>query len=648
MTERAPGPPATGDRPRPRRRALLAGGAAVVAAGAVAAVVLTREEDPGPARRAARALATASAEQRWDAVTWAPPATAATVADAYAAATGGLAPAVTGPEVSLVALDETELGEGRARAAYDVAWSAGGERWTYRSSADLVRDGSSDTWQVRWAPSLVHPDLTDGAALTAAREQPARADVLGRDGAAVVTATEVVDVGVQPSRTTDPSATADAVAAVLDVDAATLAARIRDASPDAFVAVLTLRRPDFDAQQERLRPIPGVVFRAGTLPLAPTRAFARALLGAVGDVTAEVVEESQGRYVAGDRAGLSGLQRRYDERLAGVPGTTVTLAGDGGASRALFAVEPRPGQPVTTSLDARVQRAAEDALAEVGPESALVAVDVATGDVLAVANGPATGGDRALTGRFPPGSTFKVVTTLALLQQGLGADETVACTPTYAVEGRSFRNFEGEAFGDVPFRTDFAQSCNTAFASLSSRLGDEDLRSAAAQLGIGTGWDPGVDAFDGDVPVNDSAVDRAAASFGQGRTLVSPLALAVAAASVARGSTAAPRIVLDPAPATAPQAPPAPSPDAVATLRELMRAVVTEGTAVVLRDCPGGDVFAKTGTAEHGRAVPPETHAWLVGWQGGTAFAVFVAEGRSGGTVAAPVARAFLERLAAG
>ncbi|PPK92926.1 cell division protein FtsI/penicillin-binding protein 2 [Kineococcus xinjiangensis] len=636
-----------------RRTALIAGAAgAVVAAGAGAAVVLTRRPDPEPARRAAEAVAAAWNESRWDAVTWDGPVTPAAVTDRYAAATQGLAAGgVTGPEVALAGVDSTRLAEGRARATYDVSWQAGPQRWTYRSTADLVRppEGEPDTWRVRWAPSLIHPELTEGATLTAVREQPPRAEVLGRDGTPVVTDTQVVDVGVHPARTGDPAATAAAVAEVLDVDAAKLTERIRTAEPDAFVPVLTLRRTDFDAQQERLRPVPGVVFRAGVLPLAPTRAFARSLLGGVGEVTAELVEESGGRHVPGDRVGLSGLQRRYDERLGGAPGVLVQLTGGtGAAARTLFEVPASPGEAVGTTLDERVQNAADEVLATVGPQSAIVAVDVPTGDVLAVANGPATGGDRALTGRFPPGSTFKVVSTLALLEKGLTADEPVPCPPTFTVDGRSFRNFEGEALGETTFRTDFAMSCNTAFADLSSRLDDGDLAAAAARLGIGTGWDVGVDAFDGDVPVTESAVDRAAAAFGQGRTLVSPLALAVAAASVARGATVEPRLVVDPAPEGA-AAPPVDLPAAsVATLHELMRAVVTDGTAPVLRDCPGGEVFAKTGTAEHGQQVPPETHAWLVGWQGSTAFAVFVAEGRSGGSTAAPVARAFLERLALG
>jgi len=574
----------------------------------------------------------------------------------YARLAGPLAG--TAPSVEVVSVDDSSAQEGTAsavlRVTFDLAASVGGpagSSFDYESTVRFVRAQDADPgegWSPVWQSAVVHPALASGATLVLDRELPARADVLGRDGSPVVTETAVVRVGVQPSRTTDVQATANSLAGILGIDAAALATRVQQASPDAFVDVITLRRSDYEAQRDQLQPVPGAVFAEGTLPLAPTRGFARALLGTVGQATAEIVEESAGRYAAGDLAGLSGVQRGYDERLAGRAG--IVLSAQGGTDAVaveLVRFEAEPGLTVRTSIDTRVQLVADEALAAAPAPAALVAVDVATGQVLAAANHPVDGGDRALTGRFPPGSTFKVVTTAALLASGLDPQETVACTPTYTVDGRSFSNFEDEAFGDVPFRTDFAMSCNTAFASLSPRLADDDLPITAAELGVGADWEAGVDAFAGDVPVAESAVDLAAASFGQGRTLVSPLAMAVAAASVAAGSLRTPVVVLDPAP----QAPSAPAtaadPAVLATVGDLMRDVVTAGTATVLGGVPGEPVHAKTGTAEYGTAVPPATHAWTIGFQGTLAFAVFVTDGASGGQVAAPLAADFLTRLAA-
>src|SRR5205085_11539184 len=103
--------------------------------------------------------------------------------------------------------------------------------------------------------------------------------------------------------------------------------------------------------------------------------------------------------------------------------------------------------------------------------AAIVVVQASTGEVRAVANAPADSTyDRALTGRYPPGSAFKVVTAAALLQSGVTLDTVVPCPARVVVGGKPFTNFEVEAPGPVPFLTDFARSCNTAFAGASRRL----------------------------------------------------------------------------------------------------------------------------------------------------------------------------------
>lgn len=573
------------------------------------------------------------------------------------------------PQVSVASVERD--GE-RATARLAVTWPVG-QGWSYTTQAALRPLSSGDgTWGSVFAPSVVEPSLSATERLAVQRTPAQRGQVLGRDGAAIVADSPVVDVGVQPSRTTDPSGLAARLAALLDVDGDDLARRVTSASPDAFVPVITLRRADYDAISAQLKPLPGTVFRESTLPLAPTPAFARALLGRVGQATSELVGSSGGRIAAGDTTGLSGLQRTYDERLAGTAGTTVQAVPDEsaqGGPRSLLTADAVAGRPVQLSLDARVQRAADAALAtakskDAQPAAALVAVDVPSGDVLAVANTPTTGADRALTGRYPPGSTFKAVTTTALLATGLAPDRVVPCPATTTVDGRSFRNFEGEALGSVPFAVDFAQSCNTAFVGLASRLGAQDLPDAAAAVGIGGGWASGlgVDASTGDVPADDDPVARAAASIGQGTVLASPLAMAVAASTIARGTWTAPHLVLDPAPGAAegtgtstssPTSASAgaaaePQPDAarLAVVRDLMRQVVTSGTASALSDVPGAPVHAKTGTAEYGSGDTPPTHAWVIGFQGDLAFAVLVENGSSGGTTAVPVAETFLRALA--
>ena len=281
--------------------------------------------------------------------------------------------------------------------------------------------------------------------------------------------------------------------------------------------------------------------------------------------------------------------------------------------------------------------------------SALVAVDVKSGDVLASANSPALGFDRAITGRYAPGSAFKIVTSYSLLGSGKVTPTTpVTCPKTFVVDGRHYKNYEGEELGTPDFADDFAHSCNTAFVQLAGKLGDGDLAKAATDLGL-TGWAAtlGVtNAFDAPVPATNRKTDKASAAIGQGRNEVSPLALAVLAGNVARGSAIAPALVTDPVSEEANRTPKPLDAKTVAQLRDLTAAVVERGTGQVLKGTPGAPVHGKTGTAEFGSKNPPQTHAWFVGYQGDVAFAVLVEEGRSGGTVAAPLAKKFLTALA--
>ena len=124
-----------------------------------------------------------------------------------------------------------------------------------------------------------------------------------------------------------------------------------------------------------------------------------------------------------------------------------------------------------------MQDAAEKALADskLKVPGAVVAVDVKSGEVLAVANSPTSGFDRALTGHYPPGSTFKVATSYAYLTRGITTPAAkVPCPASVTVDGREFTNFAGESVSGSPtFFEDFTISCNTAFVGLSGKLGDE-------------------------------------------------------------------------------------------------------------------------------------------------------------------------------
>ena len=565
-----------------------------------------------------------------------------------AAGMDGLRPQVT------VASAEADEDGATATVTLDVVWDVddSDQDWTYTTTAHMTREDR--TWPLQWSPSVLEPSLASGEGLRLQEAEAPRGRILGAGGAVLVTERPVLRIGIDKTEVA-PEQVADsarALAALLDIDEAGYAAQVEAAGPQPFVEGLVLRddgSSEIDA--DRLGSIPGVAALPDHLPLAPTRTFARPILGTVGEATAELIDASNGALQLGDPTGLSGLQKAKDAPLRGQLGTVVQAvpAEGGDGVRELFRRDPVPGTDVTTTLDPRLQVLAEEILAPVQPASAIVAIQPSTGHVLAAASGPGGQGySTATQGRYAPGSTFKVVTSLALLGAGLDQDSTVACPTTTVVDGRSFKNYDdypSGANGDISLRRAIANSCNTALIGQHEQVSQADLVDAAAALGLGVRHEmDGVPSFTGSVPAEAGATEHAASMIGQGRVEASPLAMAAVAASITRGETVLPRLLVDDIPNPAPQTPP-PDQAGVAAVRDMMRAVVTEGSARFLADVPGEPIGAKTGTAEHGTDQPPRTHAWMIATQGDLAIAVFVEDGAGGAKTAGPLLEDFLRSL---
>lgn len=526
--------------------------------------------------------------------------------------------------------------------------------WSYSAQAVLrPRPGGDDVgWQVVWDPSMVHPDLDDDSVLSVVREQAPRADILGRGGATLVTARPVERVGIDKmllAQTADAGAdvrrSARQLAVLVGIDPAGFVDRAVSAGDEAFVEAIVLRRADADPLRQAVDTIPGARMLADELPLAPTREFARALLGTVGPATAEAVEASAGAVAATDLVGLSGLAAQYDEQLRGSAGFTVTVTSPDDTPTTLFTTEPEPGTPLTTTLDPVLQQLADDVLADVGPPSALVAMRVRTGELVAVASGPGSEGySTATLGRYAPGSVFKVVTALALLRAGAAPDDLLPCASAVTVDGKTFTNysdFPADALGDIPLREALAQSCNTAFVSQVDTLDIDAVTAAAEALGFAEIDGLGFDSFVADVGDPEGRVELAATLIGQGTVLSSPLGVATMAASAVAGAVSP--VLLPDAAASSPDVS-AVTPQQSEQLTDMMRLAVTDGTATVLADLPAPPVVAKTGTAEYGTSTPPDTHGWMVAVHDGLAVTVFVEQAESGSATAGPILREFLSQ----
>ncbi len=524
-------------------------------------------------------------------------------------------------------------------------------RLQYDGRLALVRrdqddDGAdADAWRIAWDPSSLHPALRPDLRFRLGVVWPTRAPIVGAAGATLASTSDTVVVGLQPDRILDLAQVQAVLTQQLGTDPAAVAAALDDpgVGPGHFVPVSRVERDRFAPIRAVLEPVPGVFFQQGSGRVTPTDEFALHLLGRVGEITAERLDQLGAPYEAGDQVGLSGLEAAYERQLAGLPSGEVRLVDASDVEVAVVAQFPgTPPEPLVLTLDPRVQQAADQALVGIDEPAAIVAIDAATGDVRAVSARPLDEAfNRAFDGQYPPGSSFKVVTAEALVASGIGPDTVVACEPLATIGGKPFKNFEDESFGSIPFRTAFAHSCNTAFVTLADELSDADLVAAASRFGFGVDYDAGVGASGGDFPDPGDAADRASSAIGQGRVLASPLHMASVAAAVASGTWRAPRVLGAGSPSAVAVAPVVLAPATVAVLADLMREVVRTGTGTAAA-VAGLEVAGKTGTAEFGRADPPETHAWFIGFRGSLAFAVLVEGGGVGGQVAAPIAARFL------
>jgi cell division protein FtsI/penicillin-binding protein 2 len=519
--------------------------------------------------------------------------------------------------------------------------------WSYQGRLRLVR--RERQWRVDWSPAAIHPDLGPGLRFQRVRSWPERAPILAADGSRLAGPAPVVTVNLVGERVKDPAEVAAALREHAGVGSAQVRAALADAErrPNQLVPVVTLPKDRYLQVKADLYPVPGLSFQEGSgrLPSGPTSA--RVLVGRVEPVTADDLKRLDGPYQAGDLTGHgNGLEAAFERQLAGTPSGEVRLAGqDGAAAKVLHRFPGEEGRPLETTIDPGLQRAGERALSGVRKLAALVAVRPSTGDLLAVVSSPFEGYNRAMLGRYPPGSTFKVVTAGALLEGGLRPGAQVDCPKEATVGGRRFGNFEDEVLGRITFADAFAHSCNTAFVRLAAeRLDGAKLVAAAGRFGFGVAPSPGIPAVTSRVPSPADEAELAAEAFGQGRVTASPLQMAMVAAAVADGRWRQPRLAAGDADAgsggNGEQAPDPLDGRVAGTLRSLMRQVVTEGTAAPA-GLPAG-VGGKTGTAEFGSGSPLPTHAWFIGFRGDLAVSVLVEDGGVGGRVAAPIAARFL------
>jgi penicillin-binding protein 2 len=453
--------------------------------------------------------------------------------------------------------------------------------------------------------------------------------------------------------------------------------------------------------EERKLELPGVLVEVEPQRVYPTSTFAAHLLGFVREVSDEQMK--QGRYRRGDMIGQSGLERVLDEYLRGRDGgERIEVDALGRPVQVMKREEPYPGAQVVTTVDRRIQEAAERAMA--GRAGAVIVMDPRNGDVLAITSSPAfpldrfTGNldreewlrvvrdpmtplmNRALQSQYAPGSLFKVIVTAAGLQEGsLTPMDRTYCNGEYRLGAWTFKDWRAGGHGHVDLRSALVQSCNIFFYQAGLKVGPEAIARYARSFGLGapSGIDLGSEK-PGLVPFVEwrrhrsgrgwQSGDTINMSIGQGPLLVTPLQVARMMAAVANGGILwKPRLVQRVELADGSLAYSASSkmtgrvdlsPVVWSFLRHALSGAVNEGGTGAAARIPGVEIAGKTGTAQSvakSDSAKGQDHAWFASFAPAEdpeyVVVVLVERGGRGGQVAAPIARQiyqaiFLEKVA--
>ncbi|WP_150460509.1 penicillin-binding transpeptidase domain-containing protein [Nesterenkonia ebinurensis] len=555
---------------------------------------------------------------------------------------GGLTPEVQVGGIEVIEPAEDSVRSPTAEATFDHIWDleeigVDDEEWTYTTTGSYTYDEEIDTWLLEGATQLIMPGYAGYEPISISTTTPDRGRIMDGTGRSIVHNRDVVRIGIDKTQLDseeDQAAAARELAGAVGIDPDAYEQRVDSYGEQAWVEAITVRTDGGHVTAAEVETIPGVHLIYDQMPLAERSDFAPNLLGRVGEVTAEHLEDDP-TLNPGDMIGLSGIQAVHEDTLRGSPGMRITMG-----ETELYSAAPQDGEDVHTGLLPRVQDLAQDIVDDQEVTAAIVAIQPSTGAILAAAshNPDTPSVDTATQSTYAPGSTFKVVSGLAMLRNGLSPSSTVQCPNSVTVHGQQFQNvvgYDSQYLGSIPFSTAMAVSCNTTFVAAYDDVTSAELAQAAADLGMDNEVGVGIYAIKAQVSEDAELNLHASNLFGQGTVETSTLGMAAVSASIADGRTVHPWLV---------EREDHPQEGGLTVeeaedLRQLLRGTIEHGTLSFLDPIPGPHVYAKTGTAEAGGDDP---HTWVIGSQGDLAVAIFLEEGEWGSTDNGPLLRQFL------
>ncbi|HHV78352.1 MAG TPA: penicillin-binding protein 2 [Firmicutes bacterium] len=538
--------------------------------------------------------------------------------------------------------------------------------------------------------------------------QAPRGDILDRNLQPLASSRPAFSVSIMLLNPNDALESAKKLGAIIGKDPGELVRKVQEGlklRPFDSVKVASDISPEIHTQiAEMLDELPGVVIEAEPIRYYPQGSLAAHVLGYVHEISQEQLSKPQFQsYKPGDLVGQFGLEASYESVLRGTNGgKQVEVDATGHPRSILGRTEPIPGQTILTTIDSRIQKVAEEALTEQmkrlrespgrpfpnAKSGAVVVLDVRTGAVLALVSLPSFDPnefargisaakfnelqsqnafvDRAISLAYPPGSTFKMVTAVAALEEKKVAKDETVYDPGYHPAVPSLHCWGASGHGAVNLVRAIKESCNVFFYEMGRRLGLDAIAKYAARFGLGkqtgvdlygeatgllptTSWKKSV--YHEDVLMAENMM----AGMGQTFHLYTPIQLANYIATLATGVRHKPflvqkviapdgKIVEEKVPVVE---------DNLGDIKPETLELVRKGMLEVTK--PGGtaagvfaglpiDVAGKTGTAENSLG---DNHAWFVGYapfqNPEIAVCVLIEQGGHGSSAAAPVARKIFE-----
>lgn len=492
------------------------------------------------------------------------------------------------------------------------------------------------TWRIDWQATNILPQMTDvNYRVVVSRIFPDRGNIFDRNGEIIAGSGPVYRIGLVPGKMTNPETAIPRLAALLDFSPEQIQKTLSQkwVKPDHFVPLRSISRAEWQKQKNQLLAIPGVIVSSATgrvytdvQSLSPTMGY----LGEINDKELQTgIKEG---YRHGDLIGKDGLEKRFERVLAGKPGFTIRIVDQMGEEQAMVqSTEAENGKDLNLTIDMRLQRVIEKVM---GNRSGMaVALNPKTGELLAIGSFPGYDSsefvlgrasnrvkeylkdpmtpllNRALRGRYIPGSTLKPFTALTALEfypQYNPLEKVNLPENTWKADASwgsySVRRVPRPA-GAVDLYGAMKWSDNIYFAQLAYRMGSEPLFKMADRAGFGMKipfvLDVAQSSLANQRPITNT-VQLADTGYGQGQVLMSPLHMAMLYAAFATDGKMRIPVLTSGEQAQIWLDEPLASPEHLALIKDVLKVTVQDKAAIAhVVDIPGLDMAGKTGTAQN-------------------------------------------------